>query len=69
MKMLERLVYCHCNLRLLEEKGNFIEPQQVDVDRIDIEKVNPIPEIPPDERDIYAMLYEEAMEPLHTTRS
>lgn len=36
---------------------------------IDIEKVKDIPQIPSEERDIYAMLYEEAMQPLHTTRS
>lgn len=66
---LERLVYCHCNLRLLEHRGNPIEPQQVNPDLIDIEKVKDIPQIPSEERDIYAMLYEEAMQPLHTTRS
>ena len=55
---LERLVYCHCNLRLLEQRGTSIE---LIVDKFDIEKVKDIPEIPPDEQDIYTMLYEEAM--------
>ncbi len=66
---LERLVYCHCNLRLLEQRGNRIAPQQVNPDLIDIEKVKDIPQIPAEERDIYTLLYEEAMQPIRATRS
>lgn len=66
---LERLVYCHCNLRLLEQKGNSIEAQQVNPDTIDINKCLDIPDIPQEERDIYSMLYEEITAPSHATRS
>lgn len=66
---LERLVFCHCNLKLLEQKSFPIEPRQVNPDKIDINKCKEIPSIPQEERDIYAMLYEEAIAPTHTTRS
>lgn len=44
------------------------EPTQVNVDKIDIEKVRDIPDIPQEERDLYALLYEEAIAPVHDTR-
>ncbi|MCO5575746.1 hypothetical protein L7F22_029549 [Adiantum nelumboides] len=44
------------------------EPMQVNVDKIDIEKVRDIPTIPQDERDLYTLLYEEASTPAHDTR-
>lgn len=65
---LERLVYCNCNLQLLEKNSGHPHPSQVNVDKIDIEKVKFIPEIPQDERDIYTLLYEEMTAPLHATR-
>lgn len=65
---LERLVYCHCNLRLLEQSSNSPEPRQVDVDAVDIEKVDAIPDIPREEMDIYTMLYEEMSTPADRTR-
>ena len=65
---LERLVFCHCNLHLLEKASLSPEPSQVNVDKIDIEKVRDIPEIPPEERDIYSMLYEELSAPVHNLR-
>ncbi|MCO5572532.1 hypothetical protein L7F22_026287 [Adiantum nelumboides] len=46
-----------------------LEPSQVNVDKIDIEKVRDIPEIPLEERDIYSMLYEELTAPVHETRA
>ena len=41
----------------------------MNVDKIDIEKVKDIPDIPREERDVYTMLYEEAMAPTHDTRA
>ncbi|MCO5594484.1 hypothetical protein L7F22_048515 [Adiantum nelumboides] len=66
---LERLVFCHCNLQLLEKAVLSPEPSQVNVDKIDIEKMRDIPEIPSEERDIYSMLYEELTAPVHETRA
>ncbi|MCO5559909.1 hypothetical protein L7F22_013513 [Adiantum nelumboides] len=66
---LERLVYCHCNLRLLDHTTSSLEPRQVNVDKIDIEKVKDIPDIPREELDIYTMLYEEMSAPAHQTRA
>ncbi|MCO5557339.1 hypothetical protein L7F22_010902 [Adiantum nelumboides] len=66
---LERLVYCHCNLRLLDHTASSPEPRQVNVDKIDIEKVKDIPDIPREELDIYPMLYEEMSAPAHQTRA
>ncbi|MCO5581173.1 hypothetical protein L7F22_035051 [Adiantum nelumboides] len=60
---LERLVYCHCNLRLLDHT------RQVNVDKIDIQKMKDIPDIPREELDIYTMLYEEMSAPAHQTRA
>eukprot|EP00250_Pteridium_aquilinum_P033691 c6099_g1_i1 orf=50-520(+) len=65
---LERLVFCNCNLQLLEKLSSSPEPTQVNVDKIDIEKVRDIPDIPQHERDLYALLYEEAIAPVHDTR-
>ncbi|MCO5554387.1 hypothetical protein L7F22_007917 [Adiantum nelumboides] len=65
---LERLVYCNCNLKLLERAAMGPEPMQVNVDKIDIEKVRDIPTIPQEERDLYTLLYEEASTPTHDTR-
>ncbi|MCO5582257.1 hypothetical protein L7F22_036149 [Adiantum nelumboides] len=65
---LGRLVFCHCNLKLLEKLSSSPEPTQVNVDKIDIEKVRDIPDIPQQERDLYALLYEEAIAPVHDTR-
>ncbi|MCO5612385.1 hypothetical protein L7F22_066652 [Adiantum nelumboides] len=65
---LERLVYCNCNLKLLERAAMGHEPMQVNVDKIDIEKVRDIPTIPQEERDLYTLLYEEASTPAHDTR-
>ncbi|MCO5579334.1 hypothetical protein L7F22_033189 [Adiantum nelumboides] len=66
---LERLVYCHCNLRLLDHTTTSPEPRQVNVDKIDIEKVKDIPDIPREELDIYTMLFEEMSAPAHQTRA
>ncbi|MCO5593260.1 hypothetical protein L7F22_047268 [Adiantum nelumboides] len=66
---LERLVFCHCNLQLLEKAVLSPEPSQVNVDKIDIEKVRDILEIPSEERYIYSMLYEELTAPVHETRA
>ncbi|MCO5601316.1 hypothetical protein L7F22_055435 [Adiantum nelumboides] len=66
---LERLVYCHCNLHLLDHAATSPEPRQVNVDKIDIEKVKDIPNIPREELDIYTMLYEEMSAPAHQTRA
>ncbi|MCO5546691.1 hypothetical protein L7F22_000126 [Adiantum nelumboides] len=65
---LERLVFCNCNLQLLDRLSNSPEPTHVNVDKIDIEKVRDIPDIPQEERDLYALLYEEAIAPVHDTR-
>ena len=65
---LERLVFCNCNLKLLDRLSGSPEPIQVNIDKIDIEKVRDIPDIPQVERDLYALLYEEAMAPVHNTR-
>ncbi|MCO5573112.1 hypothetical protein L7F22_026877 [Adiantum nelumboides] len=65
---LERLVYCNCNLKLLEQAAMGSEPMQVNVDKIDIEKVCDIPTIPQEERDLYTLLYEETSIPAHDTR-
>ncbi|MCO5600677.1 hypothetical protein L7F22_054792 [Adiantum nelumboides] len=65
---LERLVFCNCNLQLLDRLSNSPEPTQVNVDKIDIEKARDIPDIPQEERDLYALLYEEAIAPVHDTR-
>ena len=40
----------------------------MNVDKIDIEKIRDIPDILPEERDIYSMLYEELSAPAHDTR-
>ena len=40
----------------------------MNVDKIDIEKVRDIPQIPQEERDIYSMLYEELSAPVHNLR-
>ncbi|MCO5560648.1 hypothetical protein L7F22_014265 [Adiantum nelumboides] len=45
------------------------KPSQVNVDKIDIEKVRDIPEISSEERDIYSMLYEVLTAPVHETRA
>lgn len=66
---LERLVFCHCNLRLLEHTSTSPEPRQVNVDKVDIEKVHDIPDIPREEMDIYTMLYEEMSAPANRTRA
>ncbi|MCO5584293.1 hypothetical protein L7F22_038217 [Adiantum nelumboides] len=66
---LERLVFCHCNLCLLEHTSTSPEPRQVNVDKVDIEKVKDIPDIPKDEMDIYTMLYEEMSAPAICTRA
>ncbi|KAH7285060.1 hypothetical protein KP509_33G010500 [Ceratopteris richardii] len=66
---LERLVYCHCNLRLLESGGHTADVRQVNIDHIDIEKVHEMPTIPSEELDLYSMLYQELTEPQHQTRS
>ncbi|MCO5614589.1 hypothetical protein L7F22_068872 [Adiantum nelumboides] len=65
---LERLVFCNCNLQLLDRLSDSLESTQVNVDKIDIEKVRDIPDIPQEERDLYALLYEEAIAPVHDTR-
>ncbi|MCO5589474.1 hypothetical protein L7F22_043441 [Adiantum nelumboides] len=65
---LERLVYCHCNLRLLDHTTSSPKPRQVNVDKIAIEKVKDIPDIPREELDIYTMLYEEMSAPAHQIR-
>ncbi|MCO5569598.1 hypothetical protein L7F22_023314 [Adiantum nelumboides] len=65
---LERLVYCNCNLKLLERAAMGPELMQVNVDKIDIEKVRDIPTLPQEERDLYTLLYEEASTPAHDTR-
>ncbi|MCO5576569.1 hypothetical protein L7F22_030382 [Adiantum nelumboides] len=65
---LERLVYCNCNLKLLERAAMGLEPMQVNVGKIDIEKVRDIPTIPQEERDLYTLLYEETSTPAHDTR-
>ncbi|MCO5546741.1 hypothetical protein L7F22_000177 [Adiantum nelumboides] len=52
---LERLVYCHCNLRLLDHTAISSEPRQMNVDKIDIEKVKNISNIPREELDIYTI--------------
>ncbi len=44
------------------------EPMQVNVDKVDIEKVRDIPTIPQEDRDLYTLLYEEATAPVHATR-
>ena len=62
-------MFCHCNLQLLEKATLSPKPSQVNVDKIDIEKVKDIPEIPSEERDIYNMLYEELSAPIHETRA
>ena len=41
----------------------------MNVDKVDIEKVKDIPNIPEEELDIYTMLYEEMSAPAHHTRS
>ena len=41
----------------------------MNIDKIDIQKVKDIPDIPQEERDVYTMLYEEAMAPTHDTRA
>ena len=61
--------FCHCNLRLLEQKGNVIEPQEVNPYQFDINKALDIPSIPQEETCIYSMLYEEMTAPSHVTRS
>ncbi|MCO5559630.1 hypothetical protein L7F22_013231 [Adiantum nelumboides] len=66
---LERLVFCHCNLRLLKHTFTSPEPRQVNVDKVDIEKVKDIPDIPREEMDIYTMLYEELSAPINHTRA
>ncbi|MCO5584765.1 hypothetical protein L7F22_038697 [Adiantum nelumboides] len=68
-QQLERLVFCHCNLKLLEQKSCPIEPRQVNPDKIDINKCKEIPDISQEEQDIYAMLYEETLASAHNTRS
>ncbi|MCO5572660.1 hypothetical protein L7F22_026418 [Adiantum nelumboides] len=40
----------------------------INVDKIDIEKMRDIPDISQEERDLYALLYEEAIAPVHDTR-
>ena len=65
----ERLVYCHCNLRLLENYHASAVPREVNVDNIDIEKGNGIPNIPEEKIDIYTMLYEQMATPVNRTRS
>lgn len=62
-------MFCHCNLQLLEKTALSPEPSQVNVDKIDIEKVRDIPDIPLEERDVYSMLYEELSAPVHETRA
>ena len=69
MAQLEHLVFCHCNLQLLEKASFTPEPSQVNIDKIDIMKVRDIPDIPPEERDIYSLLYEELSAPIHETRA
>ncbi|KAH7422450.1 hypothetical protein KP509_12G009000 [Ceratopteris richardii] len=66
---LERLVYCHCNLRLLERGGHSAEVRQVNVDELDIERVHDIPSIPAEDLDLYDMLYQELTVPQHDTRA
>ncbi|KAH7285019.1 hypothetical protein KP509_33G007900 [Ceratopteris richardii] len=66
---LERLVYCHCNLRLLESGGHTGDVREVNVDTVDIERVRDIPDIPPEDLDLYTMLYHELTLPQHDTRS
>ena len=66
-QQLERLVFCNCNLKLLEKASTYLEPMQVD--KINIEKVRNIPDIPQHERDLYSMLYKEAIAPIHNTRA
>lgn len=61
-------MFCHCNLQLLEKATLSPEPMQVNVDKIDIERVHNIPDIPPEEHYIYSMLYEELSIPSHDTR-
>ncbi|MCO5576357.1 hypothetical protein L7F22_030166 [Adiantum nelumboides] len=53
---------------LLELAAMDLEPMQVNVDKIDIEKVRDIPTIPQEERDLYTLLYEEASTLAHDTR-
>ncbi len=65
---LERLVYCNCNLQLLEKNSSHPHPSQVNVDKIDIEKIKFVPDIPQQERDLYTLLYEELTLPAHSTR-
>ncbi|KAH7437335.1 hypothetical protein KP509_05G066300 [Ceratopteris richardii] len=66
---LERLVYFHCNLRLLERGGHSAEVRQVNVDELDIERVHDIPSIPAEDLDLYDMLYQELTVPQHDTRA
>ena len=65
---LERLVFCNCNLKLIDRLTGSPKPTQMNIDKIDIEKVRDIPDIPQEERDLYALLYEEAIAPVHNTR-
>ena len=65
---LERLVFCNCNLKLLERSALSLESTHVDIDKLDMEKVNDIPDIPQADRDLYSLLYEGAIAPIHDTR-
>ena len=56
-------------MKLLERNSTGPHPNQVNVDKIDIEKVRDIPEIPREDRDLYTLLYEEATAPVHDTRA
>ncbi|MCO5582056.1 hypothetical protein L7F22_037556 [Adiantum nelumboides] len=54
---LERLVYCNCNLKLLKRAAMGPEPMQVNVDKIDIEKVRDIPTIPQKKSEIFTLCF------------
>ncbi|KAH7302591.1 hypothetical protein KP509_23G078800 [Ceratopteris richardii] len=68
-RQLEDLVFCNANLALLEKISHSPDPMEVNVDTINIDQTLSIPDIPTEERDIYALLYEESFQFVHDTRS
>ncbi|KAH7278565.1 hypothetical protein KP509_38G046800 [Ceratopteris richardii] len=61
-RQLEDLVFCNANLALLEKISHSLDPMEVNVDKINIDQTLSIPDIPTEERDIYALLYEESFQ-------
>ncbi|KAH7293403.1 hypothetical protein KP509_28G024800 [Ceratopteris richardii] len=68
-RQLEDLVFCNANLALLEKISYSPDPMEVNVDTINLDQTLSIPDIPTEERDIYALLYEESFQFVHDTRS